>query len=82
MGEGEGWIVRCFVPLMHFCIGKCQSVPRFLARIVAPAAVEDLRFIPLVYGLCMLRFKDFVQSWRQLSINPCSFAGKELEVNG
>ena len=22
------------------------------------------------------------QSWRQLSINPCSFAGKELEVNG
>ena len=21
------------------------------------------------------------QSWRQLSINPCSFAGKELEVN-
>ena len=22
------------------------------------------------------------QSWRQLLINPCSFAGKELEVNG
>ena len=22
------------------------------------------------------------QSWRQLSINPCWFAGKELEVNG
>ena len=55
----------------------------------------------LGYGLCMLRFKHFVelrgkkfdtlqnvyipadcQSWRQLSINPCLFAGKELEVNG
>ena len=22
------------------------------------------------------------QSWRQLSINPCSFAGQELKVNG
>ena len=22
------------------------------------------------------------QSWRQLLINPCSFAGKELKVNG
>ena len=55
--------------------------------------------MPLVYGLCLLRFKHFVrvekvgalqkvcipadcQSWRQLSINPCSFAGKELEING
>ena len=34
-GGGEGWTVRCFVPLMHFCIGKYQSVPRLLARIVA-----------------------------------------------
>ena len=31
---GEGWRVRCFVPLMHFCIGKHQSVPRLLAMIV------------------------------------------------
>ena len=33
-GGGEGWRVRCFVPLMHFCIGKYQSVPRLLAMIV------------------------------------------------
>ena len=33
-GGGEGWTVRCFVPLMHFCIGKYQSVPRLLATIV------------------------------------------------
>ena len=38
-GVGEGWTVRCFVPLMHFCIGKCQSVPRLLAMIVAFTAV-------------------------------------------
>ena len=34
-GGGEGWTVRCFVPHMHFCIGKYQSVPRLLAMIVA-----------------------------------------------
>ena len=33
-GGGEGWTVRCFVLLVHFCIGKYQSVPRLLARIV------------------------------------------------
>ena len=33
-GGGEGMTVRCFVPLMHFCIGKYQSVPRLLAMIV------------------------------------------------
>ena len=33
-GGGEGWTVRCFVPLVHFFIGKYQSVPRPLAMIV------------------------------------------------
>ena len=28
---------------------------------LAPAAVEYLRFMPLVYGLCLLRFKHFVR---------------------
>ena len=37
--------MRCFVPLMHFCIGKYQSVPRLLAMIV----VTD-NFLIIMFG--------------------------------
>ena len=49
-GGGEGWTVRCFVPLMHFCIVKYQSVPRLLTMHAA-----DCRFTEsFVYGLTLL----------------------------
>ena len=44
-GGGEGWTVRCFVPLMHFCIGKYQSVPRLLARIVCQFLGQQSSFV-------------------------------------
>ena len=51
MGGGEGWTVRCFVPLMHFCIGKYQSVPRLLAMIVAMLQKKrsGLKKVSLIY---------------------------------
>ena len=38
---GEGWTVRCFVPLVHLCIGKYQSVPRLLAMIVVYLKINN-----------------------------------------
>ena len=49
MGGGEGWKVRCFVPLMHFCIGKYQSVPRLLAKIVDEQERRSLVLANLVF---------------------------------
>ena len=59
LGGGEGWTVRCFVPLMHFCIGKYQSVPRLLAMIVVNVFSSVFRSMQFQFGSHLrLRSKD------------------------